>query len=208
MMSGEAGDGRRSGAWALRSAVRAAIEDHAPADERERRSRSIMLAALDLLPHPFDRDQAQTHITASAVIRGRRGTVLHLHKRTGTWLQPGGHLEPGEPPWDAALRESLEETGLTLRHAGGCPVLLQLDVHPANPQHVHLDLRYLLDAEDGDPRPPAGESQAVRWFTWDEAMQVADRSLAPALRAVRERHAETRTTRTPQGPYGPVLIDG
>ena len=35
--------------------------------------------------------------------------VLHLHKRLKIWLQPGGHIEAGETPWDAACREAREE---------------------------------------------------------------------------------------------------
>ena len=49
---------------------------------------------------------------ARRLIIGPRGVVLHRHKRLGLWLQPGGHLEPGETPWEAAARESIEETGL------------------------------------------------------------------------------------------------
>jgi hypothetical protein len=50
---------------------------------------------------------------------------------------------------------------------------------------VHLDLRYLLLAPDADPAPPAHESQAVRWFAWDEAFTVGDESLHHALSAAR-----------------------
>ena len=44
--------------------------------------------------------------------------MLHLHKRLDLWLQPGGHIEPGETPWDAARREAHEETGLDVTFAG------------------------------------------------------------------------------------------
>jgi 8-oxo-dGTP pyrophosphatase MutT (NUDIX family) len=170
--------------WAT---VRAAVSSREPADDREVAARARILAELDLLPFPFSEEAGPTHVTASAVVVGTRGTVLHVHRRSGAWLQPGGHIEPGETPWDAAVRESVEETGLAVQHASADPELVHVDVHPAPRGHVHLDLRYLLTAPDDEPRPAPGESPDARWFTWEEADVVADESLRNALRAARAR---------------------
>jgi 8-oxo-dGTP pyrophosphatase MutT (NUDIX family) len=153
-----------------------------PVDLRERRSRLQLLDAVARLPGPFARLAGPTHVTGSAIVVGPRGVVLHRHKRMGIWLQPGGHLEPGETPWDAARREASEETGLPLRHPVHGPRLVHVDVHRAPLQHVHLDLRYLLLAPDRDPCPGPGESPDVRWFSWPEALAIADAGLAGALR--------------------------
>jgi 8-oxo-dGTP pyrophosphatase MutT (NUDIX family) len=168
-------------------AVHAAVSARAPADDRETHARARFLADLERLPFPFSEDADPTHVTASAIVVGSRGTVLHVHRRTGAWLQPGGHIEPREIPTDAAVRETVEETGLAARHPDRGPRLIHVDVHAAPRGHVHLDLRYLLLAPDDDPAPAPGESQVARWFSWDEADAVADESLRNALRAARAR---------------------
>src|SRR5262245_53137573 len=149
---------------ARRRAVHDLVAAHRPADERERASRARMLVELERLPHPFTEAADPVHFTASAVVVGARGTVLHRHRRMGVWLQPGGHIDDGEPPWDAAIRETTEETGLAASHVEGGPIVVHLDVHDAPKGHVHLDLRYLLDAPDLDPAPGPGESPDARWF--------------------------------------------
>jgi 8-oxo-dGTP pyrophosphatase MutT (NUDIX family) len=167
--------------------VTASVAARSPIDEREAGSRQRILSALASLPAPFDQAADATHVTGSAVVIGARGVLLHLHKRLGMWLQPGGHLEPGETPWDAALREAQEETGLQLRWhpslpAGEVPTL----AHDGGRGHTHLDLRYILTpVSDVDPCPPEGESQEVRWFAWDEAIRVADPGLSAFLRSCR-----------------------
>jgi 8-oxo-dGTP pyrophosphatase MutT (NUDIX family) len=161
--------------------LREAVTGFDAATEREVASRARFLAELDRLADPFSREADPVHVTGSAVVTGRRGTVLHWHKRIGGWMQPGGHIDAGETPWGAALRETQEETGLQVRHPGGGPQLLHLDAHPAG-SHFHLDLRYLLEAADEEPAPPPGESQQVRWFTLTDALEVADDALIDGLR--------------------------
>ena len=154
-------------------------------DERARRSKARFLAELGRLPRPFDQFADPVHVTASAIVVGRRGTVLHRHKRLGLWLQPGGHIDPGEAPWEAAARETVEETGLAVTPAGEASSPVHVDVHAGGRGHTHLDVRYLLEAPDAEPVAGPGESPDVRWFGWDEAITVADPGLAGALRALR-----------------------
>jgi len=141
---------------------------------------------------PFLRTTLPTHVTASAIVVDERDlrVLLHLHRRLGRWLQPGGHVEPGERPDDAALRETVEETGIAVRHPDAGPTVLHLDEHPGPDGHVHLDLRYLLLADRTTGPVGAGETTGdgpgatLRWMDASEAAAVADRSLMRAVVAL------------------------
>ena len=161
--------------------LRVLVEDRAPASPREVEARIRFLSELVRLTAPCDEHAGPTHVTASGIVVGRRGTVLHRHKRLGIWMQPGGHIDPGESPAEAALREATEELGLEVAHPPTGPLLLHLDVHEAAQGHTHLDLRYLLLGADDDPLPPPDESPEARWCSWDEAEATADAALIDAL---------------------------
>jgi 8-oxo-dGTP pyrophosphatase MutT (NUDIX family) len=165
--------------------LRALVEGFEPASPREEESRRRFLAELDRLDAPYDEHADPTHVTASGIVVGPRGTVLHLHKRLGIWMQPGGHIDAGETPAVAARREATEELGLAVDHPADGPRLLQIDVHDAALGHFHLDLRYLLLGPDADPQPPPGESPDARWCAWDEALALADPTLGDGLRRAR-----------------------
>lgn len=163
---------------------------HIPIDEREKYSLEYFVRVAPTLLDPFNEHADPVHVTASAIVVsnsfGVDQVVLHKHKRLGMWLQPGGHIDLGETPRDAALREAREETGLTVRLFEQSPACIHVDVHPGPRGHTHLDLRYVVVALDETPAPPEGESQDVRWFAFDDALQMADEALVGALRAVHQ----------------------
>ena len=98
-------------------------------------------------------------------------TLLHWHRKVGLWLPPGGHIEPGEDPIEAALREVMEETGMAVEIAptaapfgyGDPPQLpapATIMVEPirafgGDAAHQHIDLIYFTRPlnETGDPPP-------------------------------------------------------
>ncbi len=162
--------------------LRRQLQDHTPREAREERSLQRTLAMLNWLPRPFDETADPTHVTASAVVLGDDGRVLlHRHKRLGIWLQPGGHIDPGESAEQAARREVAEETGITGTLA---ETVLHVDVHEGPRGHVHLDVRWLVRTPAGAvPAPDAGESQDVAWFEPDAALATTDLAAANAIRA-------------------------
>ena len=83
-------------------------------------------------------------------------------------------------PFSRHQSEAREETGCEVRLYDPTPTLLDVDVHhiPARgdePAHHHLDLRFLMVAEDPQRlKLNAEESSAVGWFGFDEAIALVD----------------------------------
>ncbi|HEX6522045.1 MAG TPA: NUDIX domain-containing protein [Streptosporangiaceae bacterium] len=127
-------------------------------------------------PDPWSRS-LPLHVTASALIvhpaSGR--VLLRWHQRQRSWLQVGGHGDPGETdPLAIALREAAEETGLgdlvpwptsELRHL----VIVGVPANAREPAHEHADLRFVFATEDPDAARPENPDAPLRWLSLDEA---------------------------------------
>src|SRR6478672_4327978 len=95
------------------------------------------------------------HATGSAVIvhPDSRRVLLRWHARMQGWLQVGGHADPGETsPFDVAIREAREETGLVDLTSWPDPeqpqifqvVIVPVPAYGGEPAHEHADVRYAL----------------------------------------------------------------
>jgi len=62
-------------------------------------------------------DWTKRYRLVAGVYAMRDGYILMLERARGMmigfWSVPGGHVEPGETPQEAAVRELFEEAGLT-----------------------------------------------------------------------------------------------
>jgi len=162
--------------------VRTAVDARVPAEPVEAEDRDAILDALgaiDSISAPG------THVTASGVTTSERGVLLLRHRNLDRWMPPGGHVDPGELPFESAVRETLEETGIAAAHPDGRPVLVHVAVFNSAAGHTHLDLRYLLTAGPHDPAPPPDESPEVAWYPWDDALAMVDDRVGNALRSAR-----------------------
>jgi 8-oxo-dGTP pyrophosphatase MutT (NUDIX family) len=109
--------------------------------------------------------------------------LLHRHKRLGLWLPPGGHIDEGELPDEAAIRETLEESGVRIRLVDGplrlpdghrvapheparlCqPIGIQLE--DIGPGHQHIDLIYAARPISAEPDALVEEegSAEMGWY--------------------------------------------
>ena len=89
---------------------------------------------------------------------------------TGTWQMVGGAVEPGESPWDAARRETAEETGLDvslsgIRAAIGGPRFQH--TYPNGDQVAFVSTVFDARIVSGAPAPAPDHDEVteVAWFT-------------------------------------------
>ncbi len=96
--------------------------------------------------------------------------LLLLQKRTGshgaeTWSAPGGHIDYGETPVETAIRETKEETGLTI--GSGRIVAITNDVFEKESKH-YVTL-WVLAEDIGDDAIVLKKDEASEygWFPLD-----------------------------------------
>jgi 8-oxo-dGTP pyrophosphatase MutT (NUDIX family) len=178
--------------------VIAMLRRHTPADDKEARDRDTIIALCETHPNIFNMNCEPAHLTGSALVvhPPSRRVLLNHHKTLNRWLQFGGHFDLETEPWRVALREAREESGLRqlqFHPAMRDPAPLDVDVHTipprdGRPEHLHLDLRYLLTTDaPGDARA-SEESNAIQWVTFDEADGLAEGNIE-LLRMLRKARA-------------------
>jgi ADP-ribose pyrophosphatase YjhB (NUDIX family) len=110
--------------------------------------------------------------SASVAVHNNRGELLLcLHADKDIWVVPGGLIEPGEHPAEAAVRETLEETGLSVEITGLLGVLGGPDLivdYPNGDQAAYIATVFRGRVTGGTLRPDGSEVLDVRYFTRDE----------------------------------------
>lgn len=124
------------------------------------------------------------HVTGSIfVLTPDRRVLLLEHRRLGELFQPGGHIDPTDAsPFEAALRELAEETGLThsMTHLPVAPHNHQVPLHIEvqhitasqkynEPAHSHYDFQYLTMVDgQSSVAIDVSESKRFEWVEWEE----------------------------------------
>jgi ADP-ribose pyrophosphatase YjhB (NUDIX family) len=112
---------------------------------------------------------------AAAVLVERDGRVLLVRRANepfrGLWTLPAGFVDAGEDPAQAASRECLEETGLTVR------ITRVLDVIAGREHQRGADfiIVYSADILSGN-LVPADDADAAEWFNRDQLPPLAFRA--------------------------------
>lgn len=159
------------------------IRAYLPQNEEEEAARRIILTHIARSPHTvLTRENEEAHLTVSAfVVNADASRVLMAHHdlyRVWAWL--GGHADGDGDLLAVALREAREESGVVhVRPLS--PAIASLDLLPVwghfkrgkyVPSHLHLNVTYLLVADERDPlRHREGENSAAAWLPADRLLE-------------------------------------
>jgi 8-oxo-dGTP pyrophosphatase MutT (NUDIX family) len=115
---------------------------------------------------------------------------MHHHRKLNKILQPGGHVEPDENPWQAISHELIEETGYQMDQLQVLQPSVRLDratgvvMHPVpiytlthdfnnSPEHKHTDLGFaFITGQEPSGAPDQEESQEIYWLSVSEIAEL------------------------------------
>ena len=117
---------------------------------------------------------------AAAVLVEQDGCVLLVRRVNepfrGLWTLPAGFVNGGEDPAEAAARECLEETGLSVRVTRVLDVIAGLE-HERGADFIIV---YYAEVISGD-LIPADDADAAEWFMRDELPPLAFKATQKVL---------------------------
>ena len=162
------------------------IRAYRPQDEQEETDKRIILEYVDRYPDTvLTRQNEYAHITSSGFVVNADATKVLMahHNIYKVWAWTGGHADGDGDLLSVALREAREETGVThVRPLSG--EIASLDILPVWGHvkrgkyvagHQHLNVSYLLTADEGDALTVReGENTGVAWLPADRLTELTN----------------------------------
>jgi len=159
------------------------VNNYLPFNEEEEKDKGLILDALKTFDNILLRENTICHITSSSWILNQNHdkVLMCYHKIYDSWSWTGGHADGDSNLLGVSIKEAKEETGVT--HIK--PVLtdpfslevLTVDGHQKNgkyvPSHLHLNITYLLEANDTDKLLiKLDENKGVSWFSLEDSLKA------------------------------------
>lgn len=159
------------------------IERYRPWNEQEEEDKKELLRVLTQ-PDIFLRENRTAHMTASAwVVNPAKDKVLMVyHNIYHSWSWMGGHADGERDLLSVAVREVKEESGIghvrSLSEEIFSLEILTVDGHEKRgayvPSHLHLNVTYLLEADEDDALSvKPDENSGVAWFSLEGAVAAS-----------------------------------
>ena len=168
----------------MREQLMEQIRRFRPWNEQEERDKALILRFLEEKEDAFLRSNRTAHMTASSwIVNPARDKVLMIyHKIYDSWSWTGGHADGETDLLAVALREVTEETGVRSVRPVAEDIysleVLTVDGHEKRGEyvssHLHLNVTYLLEADDRSPLHVCeDENKGVSWFSLEDALAAS-----------------------------------
>lgn len=143
------------------------------------------------VPEDADRD-----FTTGAFIVEDGEILLLNHRKLDVWLQPGGHVEKGETPDEAAIREAREETGFRVELLSSAieisessidlPQPFNVNLHRIKEGHWHCDFQYMAELTGERKEDYEYNDEDIGWFSKAELedLEMPENARKTALKAL------------------------
>ena len=170
------------------------IQNYIPYDEQEKRDKEQFLNFVDTFDDVLTRDNVMGHFTASAFVVNKQRTkmIVVYHIINDGWIYPGGHADGIENLLEVAVREVEEETGLkpkvldnNIFSIQSAPVIGHVKHGKYVSAHLHLDVLYVMEADDTIPLVfKKDESKGIKWVDFESA---TDESMCNFIRPIHKK---------------------
>lgn len=170
------------------------IEKYIPVNEQEQADRQYFLKWIEAFQDILTRDNTFAHFSSSAFVvnHNRNKMLVVYHNIYDGWIYPGGHADGEEDLLAVAIREVEEETGQKVTVLNN--EIFGIQANPTKghvkrgkyvSSHTHLDVIYLLEADDQIPLTyREEESKGAKWISLEEA---TDESIVDFARPVHKK---------------------
>jgi 8-oxo-dGTP pyrophosphatase MutT (NUDIX family) len=148
---------------------------------------------------PRERRPREEVSAGGIVVRrdGARTLVLLIRDPYRNWGFPKGHLEAGEAPADAAVREVGEETGLATLALKGPVDTIDWEFRFRGRRIHKVCHFFLMETADPRTRPRRAEGiRACRWASFEEAERLVSYENARGVLRLARRLVEDATPGT------------
>lgn len=161
------------------------LKEYIPYNEQEETDIKNIIHAEEIFGNILTRDNEFCHLTASAFIVNKEHTkvLCIFHNIYQSWSWVGGHADGDDDMLYVASKETREETSLkNFKMVGNGPIsieILPVKGHVKRGKyvsaHVHLNITYLLEADENEEICILEEENSnIAWLTFDELIERAD----------------------------------
>ena len=154
------------------------LEKYLPFNEQEEKDKAYFLKFIDSFEDTLTRDNVFGHFSSSAFVlnRDRTKILLVYHNIYQGYIFPGGHVDGEKDFLSVAKREVEEETGVKadvltdkIFSIWTGPVKAHIKRGKFVPAHTHLDVVYLMEADENIKlKIKPDENQSVVWAKFEE----------------------------------------